>query len=78
VVKVPNKYRPQRYIPIADADHHIVCDVVVRPGAQEFAEELVKRFNGKPRWWHKLFGPPRDARQRAYDTWIAERAKCQM
>jgi hypothetical protein len=102
VVRVPTKYSPLRYIPIADANHFIVCDVLVRDGAEEFADELVRKYNEqsddksmKRRWrdtlrslvfwkafmdgmalvpvWHKLFGPPRDAKQRAYDAWIAER-----
>jgi hypothetical protein len=93
VVRVPTKYSPLRYIPIADANHFIVCDVLVRDGAEEFADELVKKFNqpweqqllnrwnakyDPPSLWkrlrERLFGPPRDARQRSYDAWIGERS----
>ena len=74
VTSQPRHGLARKVIPVADADHNIVCNVVVRPGAQEFAEELVKRFNWPSKWWHRLrnvtIGSARDARQRAYDSWV--------
>ncbi len=65
---MPEKYNTTATIQIADATGRVVCAV---PREEwRLADLIVRKINKKPPLWHRLFGPPRDARQKAYDKWI--------
>jgi hypothetical protein len=67
---MPARHSTTSRIKICDADNKVVCTVP----RDEFrlADMIVRRSNRVP-LFHRIFGVPRDQRQREYDAWIAQR-----
>lgn len=55
-------------IMIFDDDNKMVCTVPY--DEEELANDIVKMVGKQRSWWHRIFGPPRDARQLDYDKWV--------
>jgi hypothetical protein len=69
---MPARHSTTSCIKICDADSKVVCTVP----RDEFrlADMIVRKINKTMPLRHRLFGLPRDQRQREYDAWIAQRS----
>ncbi len=70
---LPGGYDPTAHIKICDATNRVVC--TVPRDEWRLADLIIRKINKQQPLWHRLFGLPRDARQRAYDRWIGERSE---
>ncbi len=65
---LPAEHDTTAHIKICDATNRVVC-IVLRE-EWRLADMIIRKINKTMPMRDRWFGPPRDAKQKAYDRWI--------